>query len=110
MEGGKDESTVSRFSDTFPETLEVVRRRQISPQQGRAIEMLAHAIEYLGDEFALECLQSGLQELSCIPPQIVAIRMLMDRNREVYFACPEVPTLMERLRSWLPLLKADTQD
>jgi hypothetical protein len=75
----------------------VARRRRISPEAGRGIEMLAHAIEYLGDELALDCL-TGRAEAR---PRLVAIEMLKTRNREIYFGCPEVPTLGERVRGWL---------
>ena len=79
------------------------RRRQISPEAGRAIEMLGHAIEYLSDEFALECMSHKGGYRDGQHPQVEAIEMLMARNREVYFSCPEVPTLGERLRSLLKL-------
>ena len=62
------------------------RRRCISPQAGRALEILGHAIEYLTDEYVLE---GGL--FSAHDPRLEAIQLLMARNREVYFACPELP-------------------
>ena len=77
------------------------RRRKISPEAGRAIEMLGHAIEYLSDEFALECMSHKGKPQNGIHPQIEAIELLMAHNREVYFSCPEVPTFGERLRSIL---------
>jgi len=77
------------------------RRRRISPEAGRALEMLGHAIEYLSDEFALECMTHKGMAVDGAPPQVMAIELLMARNREIYFACPEVPTLGERLRSLL---------
>ncbi len=82
------------------------RRRRISPETGRAIEMLGHAIEYLADEFVLDCM-SHKGENPCNPnPQVAAIELLMARNREVYFACPELPTMGERLRSLIHLQRA----
>ena len=82
------------------------RRRRISPEAGRAIEMLGHAIEYLSDEFALECMTHKGMAVGGTPPQVMAIELLMARNREIYFACPEMPTLGERLRSLLSFQNA----
>lgn len=79
------------------------RSRRITPEAGRAIEMLSHAIEYLADEFALECRNREESIAVGKHPQITAIEMLMMRNREIYFSCPTVPTLGERLRSLLHL-------
>jgi hypothetical protein len=67
--------------------------------------MLGHAIEYLADEHALDCLIRPERALAgrcnSMHPQIVAIELLKARNREVYFSCPEVMTLGDRLRAWL---------
>jgi hypothetical protein len=79
--------------------------RRISPEAGRGIEMLGHAIDYLGDEFALDCISGEMTAdsgiVAGIPPQVLAIELLKELNREIYYSCPEVPTLSERLRSWL---------
>jgi len=72
------------------------RHRSISPQAGHALEILGHAIEYLSDEYINE---GGL--FSARDPRIEAIQMLIARNREIYFDCPEMPTMGERLRAWL---------
>jgi hypothetical protein len=72
------------------------RRRRISPESGRALEILGHAIEYLTDEHIYE---GGTFRLA--DPRVQAVMMMMERNREIYFACPVVPTLGERLMSWL---------
>lgn len=66
-------------------------RRRITPQAGRALEILGHAIEYLTDEFVHE---GG--PLCAHQPQLQAVQLLMALNRQVYFACPEAPTLGER--------------
>jgi hypothetical protein len=71
-------------------------RRRIDPQTGRALEVLGHTIEYLTDEYVQE---GGL--FSAHDPRVEAIQLLMARNREVYYACPEVPPLSERVRAWL---------
>jgi hypothetical protein len=67
-------------------------RRHISPESGRALEILGHAIEYLADEFALE---TGISS-PANDQQEQALQILMAANRNVYFDCPTVPTLWER--------------
>jgi hypothetical protein len=74
------------------------RRRRISPQAGRALEILGHAIEYLTDEFV----HSG-GNFNARNEQLEAVQLLMAMNRQVYFECPEVPTLGERFRGMLKL-------
>lgn len=71
------------------------RRRLITPQAGRALEILGHAIEYLTDEYVLEA-----KDLSAHDPQVKAIQVLMAINREIYFECPVMPTFRERLRAF----------
>jgi len=68
------------------------RRRRIGPEAGRALEILGHSIDYLVDELVHE---GG--SLSAAGGENAAIRLLMDVNREVYLACPEIPTSRERL-------------
>lgn len=77
------------------------RRRQISPQAGQALVVLGHAIEYLADEFVH---QGG--SLSANNDELQAIQLLMALNREVYFECPEVPSLGARFRGLLGLRTA----
>ncbi len=72
----------------------VVRSRRISPEAGRALEILGHAIEYLTDEFVYA---GG--SFSARDPQVEAVQLLMSLNRKVYFECPEVPGFAERLRA-----------
>jgi hypothetical protein len=71
-------------------------RRRIAPQAGRALEILGHAIEYLSDEFvhAGGC-------FSAHNAQVEAVQLLMLANRQIYFACPEIPTMGERWRALL---------
>lgn len=76
-------------------------RRRISPQAGRALEMLGHAIEYLTDEYV----QAG-GNFCTRNPQLQAIQIMMAANREIYFACPEVPGLATRLLALLHLGEA----
>jgi hypothetical protein len=77
------------------------RRRRITPQAGRALSILGHAIEYLTDDF----LHQGLA-YSANDPQMQAVQLLMALNRQVYFECPEVPTFGERCRALLHLPQA----
>jgi len=99
-------------SDQTPALVRAVAARQpcrprgITPEAGRAIEMLGHAIEYLADEFALECRSREVSVAVDKHPSVAAIELLMTRNREIYFSCPMVPTLGERLRSLLHLQRA----
>jgi hypothetical protein len=68
-----------------------LRRRRISPQAGRALEILGHAIDYLIDEY----IERGGQFRQG-DPELKAIQLLMATNRAIYFECPVVPTLAER--------------
>lgn len=79
----------------------IVRRRRISPQAGRALEILGHAIEYLADEYV----HSG-GTFCARDPQVRAIQTLMAINRQVYYECPTVPSLKERFRALLHLRAA----
>jgi hypothetical protein len=79
----------------------VVRRRRISPQAGRALEILGHAIEYLTDEF----IYAG-GSFSAHDGQVEAVQLLMGLNREIYFDCPEVPSFAERFRALMHLRTA----
>ncbi len=82
-------------------TLDRKRRRHIEPEAGRALEILGHAIEYLSDEFA----HSG-GGLSAHNAQVEAVQLLMAVNRQIYLACPEVPSLGERWRAILHMKAA----
>jgi hypothetical protein len=68
------------------------RRRRISPQAGRALEILGHAIEYLADEYVH-------QGPSRPAGQLDAIQLLIKIDREIYLECPEVLTIADRWRS-----------
>jgi hypothetical protein len=65
--------------------------------------MLGHAVEYLADEHALECMSERRRLAGGLHPKIEAIELLMERNREVYYECPVIPTVRERLRTMLGL-------
>jgi hypothetical protein len=72
------------------------RRRRISRDAGRGLEILGHAIEYLSDEYV----KTGIS-FAATDGRVKAIQILMALNREIYFACPTDPTLSERFRSWM---------
>jgi hypothetical protein len=77
-------------------TSRALRRRRITTQAGHALEILGHSIEYLTDEFVH---QGG--SFSASNGQLEAVQLLMALNRQVYFECPEVPTLSERCQAFL---------
>jgi hypothetical protein len=76
-------------------------RRRITPEAGHALEILGHAIEYLTDEFV----HRG-DEVSPRNGELQAVQLLMARNRQVYYECPEAITVVARLRSMLHLRAA----
>lgn len=77
------------------------RRRQVDRESGRALEILGHAIEYLADEYALECMDSNSRSKSSSNPRVEAIELLKKLNRDIYMNCPLIPTFSERLmRVW----------
>jgi hypothetical protein len=99
-------STLSSFPVSAPIPVSLAnqgraRRRRISPEAGRALEILGHSIEYLTDEFV----HAG-GSLSAHNAQVEAVQLLMGINRQVYFACPEVPSLGERWRALVHLRTA----
>jgi hypothetical protein len=68
-------------------------RRRIPPVSGHALEKLGHAIEYLTDEYIHEGCIGGFES-----HRLEAIQMLMAANREIYYECPIVPTLWQRIQ------------
>jgi hypothetical protein len=72
------------------------RRRRVSHQAGRALEILGHAIEYLSDEFVYE-----VGEFTARDSALEAVQLLMSLNRQIYLECPEVPSFGERCGSFL---------
>jgi hypothetical protein len=73
-----------------------VKRRRIDPKTGKALVALGHAIEYLANELVCE---TGMQKPD--RGQMEAIQLMMAKNRDIYFACPEAPTFWQALRSLL---------
>ncbi len=72
-----------------------VVRRRITPGAGRALEILAHALEYLSDE----CAVSDATE-SWLRAQVEAIKLLKDLNLGIYMECPEAPTAAALCRAF----------
>jgi hypothetical protein len=74
-------------------------RRRLSPEGGRALETLGHAIEYLADEYAAD--PKGKGPLGNADPRIEAIQVLKALNRAVYFSGAELEPFYRRMRRWL---------
>jgi hypothetical protein len=74
-------------------------RRQLSPQEGRAIEILGHAIEYLADEYCRDAQPKG--RLGNADPRIEAIQMLKELNRSIYYSATEVQPAFTRVKRWV---------
>src|ERR1700722_6826634 len=75
--------------------LEPVPMRRLTATQGRAIEILGHAIEYLVDS------RLAVADEFCSPAAQEAIQLLSRANREVYLAGPEVRPGRGRVVRWL---------
>jgi hypothetical protein len=75
-----------------------VARRAETREQGEALEMLGHAIEYLMDTR----LEGGYRLMRFAgTPEFEAVQILMRANRELYASFPEVKPLGSRLRALL---------
>ena len=74
-------------------------RRQLSPEEGRAIEILGHAIEYLADEYCADAQPKG--RLGNADPRIEAIQMLKALNRSIYYSSAEVEPAFTRMKRWV---------
>lgn len=98
MEGNDAEVRMAASSDPIAENPALAgrRTRRITPEAGRALEILGHAIEYLADEYAIEKRIPKAND-----PRLEAIQILMKLNRQVYFECPAVTTSAERIRAFL---------
>ena len=74
-------------------------RRLHSPESGRALELLGHAIEYLADEYAHDLADKG--PLGSADPRVAAIQILKGLNRTIYYSGTEVQPAFKRMRRWL---------
>jgi hypothetical protein len=70
-------------------------RRRITPSAGFALERLGHAIEYLADEYVHAA--GSLPSLHSVDPRVQAMQLLMAANRQVYYSCPVLPSLYQRV-------------
>ena len=68
-------------------------RRRITPEAGRGLEMLGHALEYLTDEFVRDGCRFGEDQ-----GRLQAIQLLASLNRQIYFACGVEPSFRERVQ------------
>ena len=66
--------------------------RTINAANGRALEILGHAIEYLEDELYLE--RTWVCDKSA---SVQAIEILKAKSREIYFLCPVPLTMTQRI-------------
>jgi hypothetical protein len=78
-------------------------RRRLSPEGGRALEILGHAIEYLADEYANDLADKG--PLGSADPRVAAIQILKGLNRTIYYSGTQVEPQLEamagRMKRWL---------
>ena len=68
-------------------------RRRTTPQQGRALEILGHAIEYLVDSRLFDQWQT--------PADAAAVHLLMERSRAVFADCAEIVPWHQRVQQAL---------
>ena len=69
-------------------------RRRGSSEQGRALETLGHAVEYLVDS------RMRFNDPQAAAGERDAIEILMRLNRAVFSECPEVIPFGRRVRQW----------
>ena len=81
--------------DTPASRVDTSVRRRANFQQGRALEILSHAVEYLTDSHMY-----GIEE-PVTPADSEATLILMSLSRSVFSECPEVVSLTQRLRRWI---------
>ena len=72
-------------------------RRRGSSEQGRALETLGHAVEYLVDS------RMRFNDPQAAAGERDAIELLMRLNRAVFSECPEVVPLSRRVRQWFAM-------
>ena len=70
-------------------------RRRANPQQGRALETVGHAIEYLVDSRLF--ITSGLDERA----EQEAAQILMRASRAIFAECVEVVPLRRKVGCWI---------
>ena len=70
-------------------------RRRGSIEQGQALEILGHAVEYLVDSRMFVPGSAPMQR------EHEAIQLLMRSSRAVFLECPEVVPMRHRVGRWL---------
>ena len=70
-------------------------RRRGTPAQGRALEALGHAVEYLVDSRLFVLDQDSLRS------DDEAVQIMMRMSRAVFAECPEVVSLRRKVRMWI---------
>lgn len=80
----------SPFEGHRPEPKPAPVRRRTTPEQGRALETLGHAIEYLVDSRLFEQWES--------PADAEAVQLLMVCSRSVFAACDEMHPWHQRVQ------------
>jgi hypothetical protein len=78
--------------------------------QGRALEVLAHALEYLVDSElnreSLNCESLNRESLNRESKDRLAVQeaahLLAEKSRAVFAECPKVATFSQRIGRWLP--------
>jgi hypothetical protein len=79
-----------------PDSLNLLSvRRRSNPQQGRALEILGHAVEYLVDSRMFQIDQPTTRA------DAEATQILMLLSREVFFECAAVVPPARRLKLWI---------
>lgn len=76
-----------------PSSHTVVRRG--TAEQGRALEALGHAVEYLVDSRLFTLDQAAVRS------DDEAVQIMMRLSRAVFAECPEVVSVRRKLRMWL---------
>jgi hypothetical protein len=76
-------------------------RRRITPEAGRGLEKLGHALEYLTDEFVHDGCNFRQDR-----GRLEAIQLLASLNRQIYLACAVEPSFLDRVQGlaqrWFP--------
>jgi hypothetical protein len=77
-------------------------RRQLAPQEGRKLESLHHAIDYLVQTYDLKHFAG--QPQTGAPPQVAAVQILLQKRAEMLAEHPPMPSLITLLRRRLAYL------
>lgn len=90
-------STASAFHDIYSADSAggPVLRRRPNPHQGRALEKLGHAVEYLVDS------RMALIDEPRTRADAEALDVLMCLSRSVFSECEEIIPIGNRLKAWI---------